>query len=128
LLIRNVGVDSMTASSLSCPLHTGDITLMSSADSRTVTGKRVTRIGAVDTAETHCDPTVHLSLAVQTSAADAPEGDDSLGLILKAEDAIELGLSLLVMGLGDATPAEQEVLIQRLKQRQQDVIAGRCSG
>jgi hypothetical protein len=118
----------MSAPSLSCPLRTGDITMMTSADSQTVTAKRVTRIGAVDTAETHCDPTVHLSLEVQHADSASADNDGSLGLILKAEDAIELGLSLLVMGLGDAAPAEQEVLIQRLKERQQDVMAGRCSG
>lgn len=118
----------MTASSLSCSLRTGDITLMSSADSHTVTGRRVTRIGAIDTAETHCDPTVHLSLEIKHPASDAAGGDDALGLILKADDAIELGLSLLVMGAGTMSSAEQEVLIQRLKQRQQDVIGGRCSG
>ena len=101
---------------------------MSSADSHTVTGKRVTRIGAIDTAETHCDPTVHLSLEIKPSGADAAGEDNSLGLIFQAEDAIELGLSLLAMGLGDAPPAELEVLIQRLKQRQQDVTAGQCSG
>lgn len=118
----------MSAPSLSCSLHTGDITMMTSADSQTVTAKRVTRIGAVDTAETHCDPTVHLSLEVQNPDSASAGNDGSLGLILKAEDAVELGLSLLVMGLGDATPAEQEVLLQRLKERQQDVTAGRCSG
>jgi hypothetical protein len=101
---------------------------MSSADSFTVTGKRVTRIGTVDTAETHCEPTVHLSLGIKRGNASQTAEDDSLGLILRAEDAVELGLSLLVMGSGEATPAEQEVLIQRLKQRQQDVTAGRCSG
>jgi hypothetical protein len=118
----------MPASSLSCQLRTGDITMMSSVESHTVVGKRVTRIGAIDTADTHCDPTVHLNLEIKQSASDAADSDNSLGLILKAEDAIELGLSLLVMGLGDVPSAEQEVLIQRLKQRQQDVIEGRCSG
>lgn len=118
----------MTRASLSCPLHTGDITLMSNVDSHTVTGRRVTRIGAIDTAETHCDPTVHLSLEIKHPTSEAAQADASLGLILNPEDALELGLSLVIMGLGEATPADQEALIQRLKQRQQNVMAGQCSG
>jgi hypothetical protein len=116
----------MAKATLSCPLHTGDITVMSNTDSLTVTGQRVTRIGVIDTAETHCEPTVHLSLSVQHTDGGDNEAQ-SLGLILQAEDAIQLGMSLLVMGLGDAPPAEQESLMKRLRQLQQDIVAGKCS-
>ena len=85
---------------------------MNSADSFTATGKRVTRIGLVDRAETHCKPPLHLSLGTKHADRAQPQGDDSLGLILGAEDAVEWLLSLLVMRLGNATPAEQKVLIK----------------
>jgi hypothetical protein len=102
------------------------MTLMSNIDSYLVTGKRVTRIGAVDTAETHCEPTVHLNLEMATSTPDSAQTEGSLGLILRAEDAMELGLALVVMGLGDANSTVLEVLIQRLKQRHQSVMSGQC--
>ena len=66
---------------------------MSSADSYTMSGKRVTRIGAIDIDQIHYDPTVHLSMAIKRLAVDASD-DESLGFILNAEDAVELGLSL----------------------------------
>lgn len=118
----------MMASAISCPLSTGDITVMSNRESVTVTGKRVTRIGAVTTQEKTYPPAVHLNLEVHAPAGHALEGDEEMGLILCPGDAIQLGLSLVVMGLGATEPDQLNPIITRLQQLQSQVASGHCSG
>ncbi|MGK7925145.1 MAG: hypothetical protein AB4290_07845 [Spirulina sp.] len=93
----------MTATALVHKLNTGDIEVMSNVTDLTVRGDRVSRLDS-----DRASATVHLSFTVQNpqKLASILDATDELGFILRPEDAIEVGLSLVAMGMQGKTPEE----------------------
>jgi len=103
----------MTVRAIVHPLVTQAITLTSNVTSTTVTGNRITRL------ETAPDPTessVHLEFKVQShpGASDLLGGTQELDFIFETDDAIELGMSLLEMGLGHPDREKLKAILDRL--------------
>ncbi|MDC0836040.1 hypothetical protein CKA32_002207 [Geitlerinema sp. FC II] len=103
----------MTVRATTHPLKTHAITLTSNISSTTVTGDRISRL------ETSPDPgesSVHLEFKVQpqSGTSDMACGAEELDFILEADDAVELGMSLLEMGLGHTDRSRLQEVFDRL--------------
>jgi hypothetical protein len=101
---------------LSQALTTGDITVMSNVTSVTVAGTKVSRVEEVPGHEQESPSSVHIDFEVkQPSHLPAVLADtETLGMILQLEDAVELGLLLVAMGLEHKTPNQVADIISRL--------------
>ena len=101
------------------PFHTGDITVISNITSVTVTGDKVSRIGAIEGQEGGNPAAIHVDLNVKHKS-DSPEmpgvlgSTKELGLILSTEDVVEVGLLLVAMGMVNKTGAEVTTVLNRL--------------
>ncbi|WP_227500080.1 hypothetical protein [Synechococcus sp. PCC 7335] len=97
-------------------LKTGDITVISNVTSVTAVGTKVARVEEIAGHEQESPSAVHVDFKVkQPSHLPAVlEDTESLGLILQLEDAVELGLLLVAMGMEHKSPDEIEKLTARL--------------
>jgi hypothetical protein len=97
-------------------LKTGDITIMSNVTSVTVTGTRIARVEEIPGHEPEMPSAVHVDFQVkQPSHLSAVlEGTEDLGLILQLEDAVELGVLLIAMGMEHKTADETAAVMARL--------------
>lgn len=95
------------------PLETGEITVMSHVTSITVTGNKISKLEATDN-----PTTIHLNFEVEGKKGEPCilAGAEELGFILHPKDALELGLSLVEMGLEKLTAAEAKAIQERLSQ------------
>lgn len=102
----------MTVRYVTHSLKTGDITLMGNVKNMaTLTGKSMTRIGAIEGKEQQNPPAIHINL-------DRAGGnvEDSVVLSLSLPDAIEMGLQLVAMGIENHPNPDIEEIRDRLSQ------------
>jgi hypothetical protein len=102
----------MTVQYVTHTFKTGDITIMGNiADTETVTGKTISRIGAIEGQEYQSPPAVHINLGLA-------HGDptESIVLSLSISDAIEMGIQLVAMGIENSPHPDIEGMRDRLAQ------------
>ncbi len=109
----------MSLKSITRPLNTTEITIMSNVSTVQAKGSRITRIEASQqTLDSSNQAAIHLTFDVdQPEEASLPnllQSTQSLGLILNLEDAFELGLLLVAMGLVDQNDIEASQSLDRL--------------
>jgi hypothetical protein len=107
----------MTVHYVTHALKTGDITIMGNiANTATVTGKTITRIGAIEGQTEQNPPAVHVNLELA-------EGDSrgSVVLALSLPDAIEMGIQLVAMGIEDNPHPDIDGMRDRLAQLVSDL-------
>lgn len=103
----------MTVKFVTHALKTGEITVMGHVfDVATVKGNKISRIGAVSGQESLNPATIHINL--ETVPQKNPE--DLLVLMLGLQDAVELGIQLLAMGIEDNPTASVDEIRERLVQ------------
>ncbi len=103
----------MTVKYVTHSLNTGDITVMGNiTDVVTAKGNKISRIGAIEGQEQQNPAAVHINLEI-TGGDSAAE---MLVLILGLEDAVELGLQLLAMGIEDRPSPGVDEIRERLTQ------------
>ncbi|AFY70688.1 hypothetical protein Pse7367_2427 [Thalassoporum mexicanum PCC 7367] len=101
-------------------LATQDIQVSSSSGSMTVTGNRIFRTGAEAGLQTTNPTEVHLSFEIKQPIelsnpdAEKTETTDTLSLGLSADDAVEVGLQLLMMGMEGKSDIEIGLILERL--------------
>lgn len=100
----------MTVHYVTHTLKTDDITIMGNiSNTATVTGRTITRIGAIEGQEQQNPPAVHVNLELA-------EGEDrgSVILSLSLPDAIEMGIQLVAMGIENNPHPDIEAMRDRL--------------
>lgn len=103
----------MTVKYVTRPLPTGDITIMGHvSDVATVRGKTISHIGAIVGQEQQNPAAVHVNLEIVGSQHPA----DMLTLIFGLEDALELGLQLVAMGIEEQPAPAIDEIRERLAQ------------
>ena len=104
----------MTLTAITHELKTGDITVISNVTSVTATCNRISRLETIEEGE----PTaIHVDFVVKPHQKHLPsvlEETEELGLILSADDAIELGSLLIAMGLEDKSSQEANAIFEHL--------------
>jgi hypothetical protein len=102
----------MTVKYVTHSLATGDITVLGHiADVVTVKGHTISRVGAIEGQEQQNPPAVHVNLEV----AGGGEGSaEMLVLMLGLQDAVEMGLQLVAMGIEDNPTMSVEDVRDRL--------------
>ena len=97
-------------------LHTGDITIISNITCITATGDKVARIEESLSNGVKNPATVHVDFEVKQSSHlhNILEDTRSLGLILQPDDAVELGVLLLALGMKNNNPLTVETTMNRL--------------
>jgi hypothetical protein len=105
----------MSTKALTRSLQTGDMTVMSNNTSVTVTGSRVSKIGPSEHSPKP-QSCIHLNLNVKKQEGQpcVLEATEELGLILCPEDAIEMGMMLVAMGLEAKGEEEVATITQRI--------------
>lgn len=103
----------MTVKYVTHPLPTGDITIMGHVtDVATVRGKTISQIGAIVGQEQQNPAAVHVNLEIVGSQQPA----DMLTLVFSLEDALELGLQLVAMGIENQPAPDIDDIRERLTQ------------
>lgn len=93
-------------------LHTHDITMMTNVTSLTVHGTKVSRLGDQATSAS-----VYIDFAVKhPSHGSDLDNTEEVSFILQPDDAVQLGLLLVSMGLGAITPEAIASITARLHQ------------
>lgn len=97
-------------------LETGTIAVMSNVSSVNVVGTKVSRVEEVPGHEAENPSTIHVDFKVQNPRhlETVLESAEELGMILNLEDAVELGLLLVAMGLEHKTPDDIAAVMSRL--------------
>ena len=97
-------------------LHTGDITVMSNVTSVTVAGTKISRVEKIPGHELENPSAIYVNFEVkQPSHLHAVlEDTEALGLIVELDDAVELGLLLVAMGMEHKAPDEIATVKNRL--------------
>lgn len=107
----------MTVHYVTHTLKTDDITIMGNvANTARVTGKTITRIGAIEGQEQQFPPTVHVNLERLEG-----EPQDSITLSLSLPDAIEMGIQLVAMGIENNPRPDIDGMRDRLAQMVSDL-------
>ncbi|EKU99651.1 hypothetical protein Lepto7375DRAFT_1715 [Leptolyngbya sp. PCC 7375] len=98
------------------PLKTGDITVISNVTSVTVNANKISRLEKIPGHEQESPSTVHVDFDVNQPSrlAAVLEETKELGLILELEDAVQLGIFLIAMGMENATPDDISAIMTRL--------------
>jgi hypothetical protein len=99
-------------------IETSDITVMSNVSSVTVVGTKVSRLADLPEGGHHAPTTVHIDFKVKqpTQLSSVLESTEILGMILSADDAVELGERLIAMGLDDQSPDAVAAVTSRINQ------------
>lgn len=108
-------------------IKTGDITLTSNLTSITVNGVRMSRVEEIAGHEQEAPSTIYLDLMVQSPpprsdilpTPDVLEATEEVDLVLNLEDAVELGMFLVAMGMEHRTDEDVKTVMARLS----DMIA-----
>lgn len=101
----------MTVKYVTHDLETSDITVMGHVeDTITVKGSKISRIGAIVGQEAHNPAAVHLNLEVEPHKTAAA----MLVLCFSQQDAVEIGLQLVAMGIEDNPTIGIDDVKQRL--------------
>ena len=96
-------------------LHTHDITMMTNVTSLTVHGTKVSRLG--DGTDQATSASVYIDFAVKhPSHGSDLDNTEEVSFILQPDDAVQLGLLLVSMGLGSITPEAIAAITTRLHQ------------
>ena len=104
----------MTLTAVTQELKTGDITVMSNVTSVTAICNRISRLETIKEEEPKA---IHVDFTVKPRKEhllSILEETEQLGLILTLDDAIELGLLLVALGLEDKSSQEVEAIFERL--------------
>ncbi|MGD1852630.1 MAG: hypothetical protein ACFB2W_00125 [Leptolyngbyaceae cyanobacterium] len=99
-------------------LATGEITVISNHASITVAGTQVARVEEIPGCEQENPSMVHVDFEVKNPSCQPEVLDNTkdLGLILELNDAVELGLLLVAMGMEHKTPKEIEATMMQLSE------------
>jgi len=101
----------MTVKFVTHTLNTGDITVMGHVDDvATVTGSKISRIGAVEGKEQENPAAIHVNFQV------TDKSDELLVWMLGLPDAIEIGLQLVAMGIEAQPSPKIDEIRDRLSQ------------
>ena len=106
----------MKTASTSYELVTGDIEVMSNLTSITANANRISRLEAVQ-GKTASPAKVYLDLKVKPHPEHLPGvlGEtEELDLVLSPEDALEIGILMVAMGLEDKSSVELDEVFKRL--------------
>ncbi len=97
-------------------IKTGDITLTSNLTSITVNGARVSRVEEIPGHEKENPSTIYIDLMVQEPDRfhDVLEAAKEVDLVLNLEDAVELGILMVALGMEHKTSAEVAEVMNRL--------------
>lgn len=96
----------MTVEYVTHLLETGDVMVMGHIeDVLTVTGQRVSRIGAVEGQEEQNPLAIHVNFEI-VKKGEHPVTPEMLVLAFNPSDALELGMLLVAMAIEDKTSAE----------------------
>lgn len=97
-------------------IKTGDITLSSNLTSITVNGARISRVEEVSGHEQESPSTIYVDFMVQqpTELHDVLEATEEVDLVLNLEDAIEIGLLMVALGMEHKTDSEVTAVMSRL--------------
>jgi hypothetical protein len=102
----------MTVHYVTHAFKTGDITIMGNVtDMTTVAGKTISRIGAIEGQETRNPPIIHVNLEGSHQGEVEP-----IVLSLNLQDAIEMGLQLVAMGIENYPHPDIDEVRDRLAQ------------
>ena len=107
----------MKTTSVSHELHTGDIEVMSNLTSVTAKANRITRLEAVKGKDRAA---IHVDLHVKPHPEHLPSviGEtEELDLVLDLDDAVEIGVLLVAMGLEDKSQLEIDEVFKRIFER-----------
>jgi len=106
----------MTVKYVTHLLKTGDVMVTGHIeDALTVTGQRVSRVGAVEGQEEKSPPVIHVNFEILKKGAH-PITPEMLGLIFSLADALELGMLLVAMAIEDKTSADVAEIKDHLSQ------------
>ncbi len=120
-----LGEKVMGTTLLTRDIHTDDITIMSNVSSVTVEGIKVSRLGGHAKGDTAGASAVHIDFEVKPSnrQSEGGEATESMCMVLGVDDAVELGMMLVAMGLEQQSPEEISETLSRLNQLIQDCAA-----
>ena len=107
----------MKTISASYELETEDIQVLSNLTSITAKAHRISRLDAVKSKENTDPATIHLNFEVKPHSEHLPSflGEtEELDLVLSLDDAVEIGLILVAMGLENKSRLEVEEVFRRL--------------
>ncbi|MBE9044950.1 hypothetical protein IQ255_11125 [Pleurocapsales cyanobacterium LEGE 10410] len=107
----------MKTTSVSHELETGDITVLSNLTSVTTNVKRISRLEAVKGKEAANPAAIHVDLQVKPHQEHLPSvvGEtEELDLVLSLDDAVEIGLLMVAMGLENKSRLEVDEVFKRL--------------
>ena len=108
----------MTTTLLTHDLQTDDITVMSNLTSITVVGSKISSLDDPQVSSRDSSSTVHLDFDVKepTPSSGVLDSTETLGMIFKQGDAINLGLWLIAMGMEHKTSDDVDAIVSRLTQ------------
>ncbi|MEN8445010.1 MAG: hypothetical protein ABG776_08360 [Cyanobacteria bacterium J06555_13] len=97
-------------------LNTGDITIMSNMTCITATGDKISRIEESLIGGLKSSAAVHVDFGVKQSShfQAVLEDTQSLGLILQPDDAVELGVLLIALGMKNKGSQAMATTMERL--------------
>ncbi|MEM1241663.1 MAG: hypothetical protein AAGI45_17645 [Cyanobacteria bacterium P01_H01_bin.26] len=97
-------------------LATSEITVISNHASVTVAGTKVARVEEIPGYEQENPSMVHVDFKVKNPShqPEVLDNTEDLGLILELNDAVDLGLLLVAMGMEHKTPEEIEATMMQL--------------
>ena len=100
-------------------IKTGDITLTSNLTSITVNGARISRVEEIPGQEQENPSTIYLDLVVQEPTKrhdDVLDATEEVDIVLNLEDAVELGLMLVALGMEHRSDQDVSEVMSRLSQ------------
>lgn len=107
----------MKAARVSLKLKTGDISLLSNLTSVTANIKRISRLEAVERDNEKNPAAIHVDFQIKPHQEHLPMvlGEtEELDLVIGLDDAVEIGLLMLAMGLEDKSGLEVDEVFKRL--------------
>lgn len=106
----------MTVEYVTHLLETGEVTVMGHIeDALTVTGQRVSRLGAVQGQEQKTPPAIHVNFEI-LKQGEPQKTPEMITLAFCPADALELGMLLVAMAIEDKTSSEVSEIKERLSQ------------
>ena len=107
----------MKTISISREVKTGDITVMSNLTSVTANAERISRLNAAKGKDVTDPASIHVDLKVKPHLEHLPSvlGEtEELDLVLSVDDALQIGVMLVAMGLEDKSQLEIDEVFKRL--------------
>lgn len=99
-------------------IKTGDITVTSNVTSITANATRISRVEEIPGHERESPSAIYIDLTVQQPVKlhDVLEATEEVDLILNLEDAVELGLLIVAMGMEHKTDLQVATIMSQLSQ------------